>query len=557
MLQMGVFHIDASTGGQIMQVLKYCRLLAILSVVAICSRNACGSGQTVYVAQSAGTFSGGSACNGQTAESVATFNAGSESAGNIYVLCGTITTPLKLNGSGTSGNVITMKWDTGARISQPVAQGINLNGATAYWLFDGGVACGPGTECDVVEAANQTGYATGQTGIIEATANGSALANRSATSQAFYGCSGCHDIEIKNLIMRNLYVHSSMSDNTSNIDAGAFAFQCYGGTSGCVSGTIAIHDSVIHDTGNAISLEKMSGTSIYLYNLDMFHNNWEVENSGNGTRTLYIYGNHWHDASNWDTSGDVFHHNGIHNYMNVSSDSLGLYLYNNLADGDWGACCTTSNLTFVEVEHPAYYYVFNNVVVQSCSNNTAPADSSYTTPSGQGEIWYNNTLLGCRTTASNTRSVDLYGTGMAWENNAVEGYGQYVVVGTGYSFSALDYNVYGAIGTSGNLPWQCGSTGNGSFAVWQSSCGGDAHGQKVTLLNVSTSTGKPNPGSPLIGAGFNLHSECSGQPNPGLGALCYDAAGTARPSSGAWSAGAYSSGAGPNPPTNLTGTTVP
>ena len=54
----------------------------------------------------------------------------------------------------------------------------------------------------------------------------------------------------------------------------------------------------------------------------------------------------------------------------------------------------------------------------------------------------------------------------------------------------------------------------------------------------------PTSTSPLRGAGVNLYSVCNGQPNPGLGALCSDYLGVARPTSAAWDAGAiqYSSG---------------
>ena len=175
----------------------------------------------------------------------------------------------------------------------------------AYLLFDGGIPCGPGSGCDAVEAANQTGYATGQAGIIEATANGSALANQNPTSQAFYGCNGCHDIELRNLILRNLYIHSTLSDSTNNADAGAFIFNCQ-----CNGGTISIHDSVIHDTGNAIRfISTDGGTPIYnVYNNDFYHDNWAVENSGSSgsPRTLNLYNNHFHDAYTWDTTADSF-----------------------------------------------------------------------------------------------------------------------------------------------------------------------------------------------------------------------------------------------------------
>jgi hypothetical protein len=91
-----------------------------------------------------------------------------------------------------------------------------------------------------------------------------------------------------------------------------------------------------------------------------------------------------------------------------------------------------------------------------------------------------------------------------------------------------------------------------NFAQWQSflqstypSSGGDSHGMALASpANLGLdSNGRPQNGSPLIGKGHNLSSLCSGQPNPGIGALCYDAAGNARPGgTTSWDLGAYSSG---------------
>jgi hypothetical protein len=525
---------------------KFCLfLLVLLASPALAA--------TVYVAQSAGVISDGSNCNGQTAISIATFNSGSESAGNTYWFDGAITTPPTIHGSGSAGNVITFQWCTGARISVASGQIININGANHHLLFDGGITCGPGTSCDTVESANPTGYATGQAGIIEATANGSSpLANQSATTQAFYGCSGCHEIEIRNLIVRNLYQHTSLSDITNSADTGDFIWQCSIAVSGCTSGTISIHDMNIHDNGNAISIQSTSSTTVNIFNNDFWHNNWAMENSGNGTRTLNFYQNTCRDTSNWDTTVDKYHHNCVHNYMNVSSDSLGLNFYNNLATGSWGACCTTVTLTWSEVAQPANFNIFNNVNLQSCADGqTAQAFE----PQFTNGIMTNNTLIGCATVTGNTESTELHGSSITFENNAITGYGQYVVVDAGTTFTALDYNTYGAIGISGNSNWQYGATGvncfntsqsvacssvNPATQTWQGVTGADAHGQKVTSLGVN-SLGVPQAGSALIGAGVNLHSTCSGQPNPGLGALCFDYAGVLRPSSGAWDVGAYQS----------------
>jgi hypothetical protein len=79
-----------------------------------------GFGTTRYIAQSAGTFSGGSACNGQTAITPATWNSTTISPGDVSYVCGSITSStqggnaLTVHNSGTSGSPITILFDTGA-----------------------------------------------------------------------------------------------------------------------------------------------------------------------------------------------------------------------------------------------------------------------------------------------------------------------------------------------------------------------------------------------------------------------------------------------------------
>lgn len=467
----------------------------------------------------------------QTTESVATLNAATQSAGDVVKFCGAITTPPQVTGSGSSGNVITYYWETGARISVTFGQIFNLNGSKAFLLFDGGVACGPATSCDTVEAAHLTTYASGQAGIIEATANGGALPNQDNQTQAFYGCNGCHDIEIRNIIIRNLYIHSGLTDMVGSTDTGIFAFQCSISNSGCASGTISIHDSTIHDLGNTISLQETSAVTFNVYNIDFYRMNWAMENSGNGTRTFNFHDNHCHDTANWDTNGDWFHHNCLHNYTNVSSDSTALNFYNNLSDGDWGNCCTTETMMFTEDDSPNNFNVYNNVCLQY-TGNTAPC-IDYTATTG---IFVNNTAIGV-TTSGNVYAFHIGGTNLSLENNAVTGYGQYLYVNAGATFTVFDYNQWGTTEGSGNSPWQWMSTGANSFSAWQAACSCDAHGGQSASLGVNT-TGVPQSGSVLIGAGVNLTS---------LGITALDSgtsagstvAPVARGASGSWDVGAY------------------
>jgi hypothetical protein len=582
---------------------------------------------TIFVAQTAGTFSGGTACNGQTAESIATFNSGTETAGQVYELCGAVTTAITLHGSGSSGNAITMLWDTGARLSLPTGQAINVNGGTSFWLFDGGIPCGPGTACDTVEAANLTTYATGQAGIIEATANGTGMTNQQPNSGGFIGCTGCHDIEIRNLIIRNLYIHArtlqnnissasctsgacvitcvtacppavvgevfqtasntllgsinvtvtaststtisftngtttgsgtggDLADATNSIDSFAATWQCPASGTACGAGTLSIHDSTIHDQGNALEFALTNDTTINMFNLDIYHCNWAVAMDGDGTRTVAFHDNHVHDAANWDTGNiDAFHHNGLHYFMNVPSDSLLQNIYNNLFDGDWGECCTTATSLFVEIDAPNNLNYFNNVVIQF-AGNLAPA-VEYESTNG---AFVNNTFLGVAATSNNVNAVKLWQTTVntTFENNVIQNYGQYVVINAGSpgaTFAVFDYNTYGPIGSSGVDSWQFESTGANSLAAWQTACSCDAHAQHNTNLNLN-STGLQQTGSVVIAAGTNLTT---------LGISTLDSATTAgntiaavaRPSTGAWDAGAYefSSGVVP-PPVSITGKVV-
>jgi hypothetical protein len=86
------------------------------------------------------------------------------------------------------------------------------------------------------------------------------------------------------------------------------------------------------------------------------------------------------------------------------------------------------------------------------------------------------------------------------------------------------------------------------YSTWQSAGGFDPNS---TTANPNLSgTYTLGSGSSAIGLGTNMTSSCSGSFAP----LCTDKAGTPRPSSGGWDAGAYqfsSAGGAPAPPTGL------
>ena len=92
------------------------------------------SAATVFVSQSGGSVSCG-ADGTQSTSSVSTFNS-SQVAGNTYKLCGTITSQLAPNTSGSAGNIITLQWESNASVQVCNTTGaLNLSGLS-YYLLD-------------------------------------------------------------------------------------------------------------------------------------------------------------------------------------------------------------------------------------------------------------------------------------------------------------------------------------------------------------------------------------------------------------------------------------
>ena len=105
------------------------------------------------------------------------------------------------------------------------------------------------------------------------------------------------------------------------------------------------------------------------------------------------------------------------------------------------------------------------------------------------------------------------------QTSGTSGLGLNDVTGGG-SVSTSNYNDWYRLNTSNTMLYQYFKTG---FAAYQSSTGFDAN--SITSNPNLNSSYQPIAGSPVIKAGTNLYSVCNGQPNPGLGALCFDAAG--------------------------------
>lgn len=477
----------------------------------------------VYISQAGG--GAGTSCG--SAQSAAYFNNGSNWSGSptgIQIgpgttvhICGTITTQLTFKGSGTSGNVINLLAESGARLSQPAGDLLS-DGGQSNLLIDGN-----------------------SVGVIENTANGVNLANQENVQAIFLAGD---NIEIRGWTFQNEYVAAPPTaapgiDDTLN---------CFVYSNGVGGTSISIHDNVMHDTGWSINLGGVAnGTVVRLYNNNIYNmDHAGVIGDGSNSYTVYENNNHIHDQSNWDTSTNTYHHDGFHLYNGSGGPgSWGTdlyYIYDNIFDGNRGVNFTSD--IFYENGSGAepQVWVFNNVDVQTpgvymTNGFTAVGDGLL-----PGSLnMFNNTYVG-DPTVNNQSLARLAGTSLILKNNVLSGGNNLLSVEAGSSGgSGIDYNVYAQQGAGGNFRWNWEAIGGtNTFTTWQSNCSScDSHSSYQGSAMIS-STGQPLSGSPLLGAGTNLTSLCSGALTP----LCSDINGVARPAVGAWTVGAYQGSGG-------------
>jgi hypothetical protein len=532
----------------------------VLAVMFVIFAAAFSSASDIYIAQVAAGGNTGADC--ADAYAMTFFNsasnwgskAGQIGPGTTVHLCGLITSQINGHGSGSNGSPITVLFQSGAEVSVPFCPSngcMNFNGLS-WIIIDGGLPCGPGTSC------NSSLSGTG--GVIN-TANGTGLANQ-VPSQAIY-CLSCNHVEIRNLLVQNLYVHTSVNDSAVDQTQVNCVF---------VSGSnISVHDSTMHDAGWCLIDSFQSGdANVSWYNIDVHNIDHGYVLSGPGSSitagSFYFYNNHIYGFSNWDTNSNDYHHDGIHCFSGSSSGQTinGWYVYNNTF-GAPGYSSGANINSFIYIEgstgppcgnNNSSIYLFNNIFLID----------HYSTAGHMGlfsgrPVAYNNTLISTDSNNSGTcwtNSGAYGGIGAAtMQNNAVGNC--FILVsytpGSWMSGSSSN-NVYGYTSGNASSDFYCG--GQTGFSGWKSCVGGagDANSSAQSSINVSTTTGIPNAGSPVIAAGANLYSLCNGQSNPGLGALCRDAVGVARPSSGAWDVGAFvfNNGNAPPAPTGLVAT---
>lgn len=454
--------------------------------------------------------------------------------GTTVHLCGTFTgaagaTLLTFQGNGASGNPVTLLFEAGATLTAP------------YWSTSGAIRLGSHSQIIVDGGSN---------GVIQANANGSALANKQTNSgiTTFGG-----NVEIRNLTIANLYVHSSTAD--SAVDQTGVNCISFSGSN------VLIHDNIMHDAGWCLYENSSAGdgnVSIYnntIYNID---HGWALAPSGHTASSgpFSFYSNTVYGYSVWDTQSNDYHHDGIHCYTSqtggVGQHITALNIYNNLFKGPVGANVTghifleggnTSGSTPC-MDSTSHGYVYNNVFLADGYMN----DGLVGLYAGNLAV-YNNTIVG----KDSTGGV-CYGSGsdvssVVFKNNVVSSCNQLVSIQSPFT---PDYNIY-ASGGSNSFVCNGNFSNPSQLSNWQSCTGGDSHSSYNASAGLS-STGVPQAGSPVIGAGTNLTSL-------GITALDWDttdgnsSAPVQRPATGPWDVSAYLFGGAavgaPNAPTSL------
>ena len=474
--------------------------------------------------------------------------------GTTATICGTFTggagsTEFTFQGSGSSGNPITLLFDANTVVSAP------------YWAASsGGQGCG-GAIC-----MYNRSYITvdgGSNGIIQNTANGDALANRQDSEGI--EASACNNCTIQNLTIQNIYVHPA--NGTGSIDQTQMRCISFSGSNW------NINNNTMHDAGWCLFQAYANGdtnttiSSNNIYNMD--HGWMFATSSPNRATNAFFHDNQVHDTANWDASGCPYHHDGIHTFGTNGSTMTGVNVYNNYFYGNWGSCPT--GFIFVEgggsstPSHMLSSAWWNNVLIVNLSSPIVNTNGWFDIASGDSgtQQVYSNTILGPNNT-DNTLCLGLENlSNLTYNNNVISNCGDPVNISSTKVASA-DYNGYGTVcGNYGNcFIWNGSFTG--SFAAWKSSCSCDSHTVQTNSPALSA-TGSLQSGSPFIQYGANLGSSATGN----LATLAWTTTegntltAVARPpaatcstqgSSSCWDIGAYQYGTGsnsPNPPTGL------
>ena len=502
------------------------------------------SALNVYLAQnSAGTGDGSSCAN---AKVYSFFNTGSNwgsastqiGPGTTVHVCGTITlgsgaTGFTFQGSGASGNPVTLLFEPSAILQAP------------YWS-------GGGSNLGGAVVMNNVSWVTvdgGTNGLIRATLNGTpggACPGGACSSPAhdgngvmFQNCTNC---TLQNMEVGPIYLRTSLSDESSAATVGCRAVSKEGNCNNCT-----ITQNNLHDASALIEYDLPGGVDNALV---VSNNNMHDTSAGidiaqgtgeSGTLASFTFsGNSVHDFASWnDGSGYNFHHDGIHIYTYTTPLS-GINVFNNHWYGNLG-----NGTAWVYYEQYAggtgAMNVFDNVFsfYATAVNGAGGARAIEVEGNALNVKIYNNTLYGLNQSGTIASGIYMNATSAVPDlrNNIIGGNLEALLEGSRIATTSNN-NVYDFAGGSSITIGSGYSSSN--FSSWRSFCSCDS----------ASASASPNLNSnyqiqSTSSSAYNLGQNLTGNPTSSINV---DMAGVPRPATGNWDAGAYQLGSALSPP---------
>jgi hypothetical protein len=461
-------------------------------------------GETIYVSQNgSGTGTGADTSNRM---SVSGFNAsgnwdtdvandGKIGPGDTVSLSGTITNALVFQGSGSSGNFITLLFESGAKMSAP------------YWSIDGAIQGPLGKSWIIIDGGN-TGrvgtrytvdHSTFQTNI-ECTANGEALTYQQPTRGIVFA-GGCSNVIVRNFRTQNLYVKVPYSADVNE----------YGGSMSLAgSGNLMISNCVIR-MGIDGAIVKAEDPNVY----GLVVADCDIRQVSNGIKPgcasgsdsfieAQVVRNRIDELAMWsDAAGGASHHHndGIQFILgSPGAKSIRSVVAYNWLGPEFGTNGHTTSAIFLE-DDSQECYVYNNLVTLAANHWTsnpliqAGQNTGWTAGEGPGLV-ANNTVIG-----GNTGGSGIMARHHSVSNNLVTGVGNIFTRHSDINSGWFDYNI--VYGTTTDTNGQCYNSARGiysSFASWQAAPEGmDPNSRNINPL--VNSDGTLQAGSPAINFG--------------------------------------------------------
>lgn len=541
------------------------------------------SALAIYVSQSGGVFSGGTACNGKTAISLATANlaaswgagASQIGPGTTLYLCGTFTVSnqtvgLNIQNSGTSGNPLIVLADTGMIFQAPSFPG---NPVSSSCL----------SVCGGIEAIGRNFVIIdgGTNGIVRNTLNGSTTKTclGGACTQGASGSSGIFvsgnaDI-IRNWTINNVYI-SCGATNCTDAHAGEgnnAGINVKNGSTNiwiCNNIITQVYGAIWTDTADASApatvLPKCQANAAPTGGSNIFQNTLtdschHISPTGQGPVNVWM-----NDVSDWSDwiwpgTGNGCHTDGFISFSNGTT-IMQPNVYDNYFHGDLGLGSPTAFIfcTYNGTNGGSSCTIFNNLLVGTGTTGAGSSALMWAHGGSLGpEFYYNNTtLLG-------QEALDMEGDAVihfTFRNNIFIGNGNTSSTYAWHQESATqpwntltftNANVFFNLRPFGPFNWN--ATVYTSLAAWITACKTGTGGGAGTCDDLST-TGNPvlnaafipQAGSSAIGLGANLTALGIAPLNFGAPSTfgkgsTFD--GSQRTTSGAWTSGAYNVGTSP------------